>query len=77
MSTFEKISKVEVEMIVMSEMKNDRKKLLASLPADLRERVRSRMLTVEQAQAWVRLREAFDGDTEALRTTLLVAYGAN
>lgn len=48
---------------------------LISLPDDLRERVRRKVMSVEQARAWARLRAAFNGDTEALQTTLLTAYG--
>ena len=52
-----------------------RRKLLNSLPADLRDRVQRRVMTIEQARAWVCLREAFHGDVENLNSTLLTAYG--
>lgn len=48
---------------------------LAALPVDLREMVMRRQTTLAKAQAWARLRAAFNGDIVALRTTLEAAYG--
>jgi hypothetical protein len=63
-------------MVVVGEMsRTERRKLLESLPGDLRERVHRRVMTVDQARAWVTLRDAFHGDVQTLNATLLTAYG--